>query len=220
MTTIPELGLLAGWYSGELAEPIPQWWPGAGLLPALQASVDRSGERLRIDAVRRGKLPPLFAHFGIDPAAPDAWESLALSLAVLHVPGFGVGYRPPPDGPLGFGLPFIPAKRGRGRPPKHPRGLLHELTKGAPKRPAHRPAMFTLQQKHEFVNGFDKATSEARARPGGPKTLRAAAVELFGDLAEQAMRDARRFRRELDCAKKSEKSRQAGRDLARFWHSP
>jgi hypothetical protein len=40
------------------------------------------------EKAREQKLPELFAYFKIDPSAPDAWQQLAYSLAIRHVPGF------------------------------------------------------------------------------------------------------------------------------------
>jgi hypothetical protein len=48
------------------------------------------------------KLPNLFAYFQIDPASPNAFMSLALSLAAKHVPGFR--YRTRQGAPRSIGL--------------------------------------------------------------------------------------------------------------------
>lgn len=148
-------------YSGELAEPIPR--PMGGLLGPGPAECERLDE-----AARRQKMPALFAHFGIDPNAADAWQRLATALAAVHVPGFQVQaplFDPgaPLWNPLGFGigLPSIPMKRGRGRPRKLPKytgrgllGLLSEAHEGERRRPG-RPLEVTMQEKAHAVQWFD-----------------------------------------------------------------
>jgi hypothetical protein len=71
-------------YTGELAEPIYE--PILGLL----------AELLRPEAERRAKerqtlkLKALFDWYQLDASAPNAWRSLALVLALVHVPGMQV----------------------------------------------------------------------------------------------------------------------------------
>ncbi len=86
----------AGDYRGELRRPINLPDPhkrqrrfnprGVFLL----TGETRAREAAEIERALAGKLPALFAHFGIPKDDPDRWEHLALALAHKHVRGFQV----------------------------------------------------------------------------------------------------------------------------------
>jgi hypothetical protein len=73
-----------GKYTGQLAEPIYE--PIGGLLAKLMrpTAKERALEQQAL------KLQALFAWHGVDSTAPNAWTSLAIALALAHVPGMQV----------------------------------------------------------------------------------------------------------------------------------
>jgi hypothetical protein len=85
-----------GDYPGELRQPIglpdPHYWQRrfSARGPLLRTSQTQAREVAEIERALAGKLPALFAHFGIREDDPDRWRQLALALARKHVPGFGV----------------------------------------------------------------------------------------------------------------------------------
>ena len=75
-------------YTGILNEP----------MPLLQNTVvGRTIEEQKIQRIEslQHRVGALFNHYGIDPAADNAWINLALSLAHDHVPAFQFGERKP-----------------------------------------------------------------------------------------------------------------------------
>ena len=87
-------------YRGELCQPIklpdPHKWqrrfnPRGPFLLTHQAQAREAAEFERAIA---GKLPALFAHFGIPEDDPDSWRQLAIALACKHVRGFQAGGHP------------------------------------------------------------------------------------------------------------------------------
>jgi hypothetical protein len=68
-------------YTGILDEPLPEFKP-----PGLLSDPDEEQRRWRALVIE--KFTALFVHFHIDPANPDAWRQLAITLAFKHVPGF------------------------------------------------------------------------------------------------------------------------------------
>ena len=86
----------AGDYRGELNRPInlpdphkrQRWFNPRG--PFLLTGATKAREAAEIEHALAGKLPALFAHFGILEDDPDRWQQLALALAHKHVRGFQV----------------------------------------------------------------------------------------------------------------------------------
>jgi hypothetical protein len=71
-------------YTGQLSEAIYE--PIGGLL----AELFRSEAEKRAREQQFLKLKALFAWYEIDPTGPNAWRSLAIALALVHVPGMTV----------------------------------------------------------------------------------------------------------------------------------
>ena len=204
----PTIQRKEGLYQGALAAAIPS--VGGGLLAASLQEIERI-----LHATRQQKMPALFAHFGIDPKASDAWEQLAYSLARRHVPGFQE-MLPVPSINIGpcrsIGLPWLsarPPKRRRGRPPKLREygvsgsgGLLDALHSTAKRRPG-RPEQFTRKEKCQLVAAFD----DEKARLGVTDELAAVAfikskrptLNAYNTrtLAKQIVRWVRRLRAEI-----------------------
>jgi hypothetical protein len=74
----------AGRYTGQLSEPIYE--PIGGLL----ADIMRPAAEKRAREQQFLKLRALFAWYRIDETGPNAWRSLAIGLALVHVPGMQV----------------------------------------------------------------------------------------------------------------------------------
>src|SRR4051812_47531190 len=73
-----------GKYTGQLGEPIYE--PIGGLL----ADIMRPAAEKRALEQRALKIQSLFAWHEIDSTVPNAWMSLAIALALAHVPGMQV----------------------------------------------------------------------------------------------------------------------------------
>lgn len=224
MATRGAAPLFAGLYFGDLTEPIPKEFPpGLGLLgPPTGTDLTAwiAADEKRIERLRHAKLPALFACFGIDPDAPDAWQALALALAVNHVAGFQVAAPALPDlsmrlmlGANQFDMSPSSAKRGRGRPRKAVGGLLSILAAAQSKRPAHRPPMYTVDEKRAMVQDFERRIADAKAKRPSLMTQKAAAEREFGEDATFLLAVVRRFKRELASVEKSEKFADAERIL-------
>lgn len=148
---------LLGLYTGVLAEPIAPLQTGATSMGLLGPRSDPADAEQQ----RREKLPALFDHFGIDPTGPDAWQSLTMALAEVHVPGFRLKLPEPqiawPSTSLAELLALNKRKRGRPRiykPGPAGAGLLGiGATPDASRAPG-RPAERTMDEKREFVVQF------------------------------------------------------------------
>jgi hypothetical protein len=81
-------------YTGDLASPLIE-------LSTLIAFFGGNAEAARRfhDHLLGAKHKALFDWYSIDPAAPDAWRRLAMSLASDHVPGMNAGPGPKQRGP-------------------------------------------------------------------------------------------------------------------------
>lgn len=206
---------LARFYSGELAAPIPR--PAHdGLLGPGADEIERYVREQRMQ-----KLPALFAHFDIDPGASDAWQRLALALADEHVPGFGLQRPLMPN----EWLPWSKPRRRRGRPRKPASvlpggGLLGSIQAPAPKRPAHRPATFTSEEKRGLIRDFEQRIAAVKEANPQCVTTKAAAEHEFGSEGQSLLAIIRRFKRELASVEKSEKFAETERILRGFGRRP
>jgi hypothetical protein len=72
-------------YRGELAKPIVEPPEPVGLLR--EDNAHRAARQRQL-----AKLETLFEHFKIDPTSKHRWLELAISLAVVHVPGMHVSF--------------------------------------------------------------------------------------------------------------------------------
>ena len=223
--------LTSAHYAGELqtgpTRPSPR-----GLLDLLS---ERDADAI-LEQEREGRLPLLFQHFGIDRESPQGWERLARELANRHVPGFSWSKGPPTLGysaNLGFGdmsafgflaAPTSPAKRGRGRPRKvSPSfgllGLLGTAAGGAPKRPAHRPARYTSEEKRRLVAYVDEQLARSRTEAGRPLTHRQLIAKVFSGDIDVNLRLYYRFKRDIENFDKSTKETDAVDILTSFGRS-
>ncbi len=75
-------------YTGILNEPMPL------LRNTVVGRTIEEQKNQRIESLQH-RVGALFNHYGIDPAADNAWINLALSLAHDHVPGFQFGGKKP-----------------------------------------------------------------------------------------------------------------------------
>ncbi len=96
-------------YRGELAKPIVERPEPLGLLR--EDNAHRAARQRQL-----AKLETLFEHFKIDPTSEHRWLELAISLAVVHVPGMRVSFD---------------AKRKGGRRRKWKAGQYEELLRDA-----------------------------------------------------------------------------------------
>lgn len=94
-------------YTGKLANPIYE-----PIFGGLLSELARPQAEKRANEQRLVKLQSLFVWYEIDPDAPNAWEKLAIFLALTHVPGMQVIHEP---------------KGKRGRKPSWKDGLANEL---------------------------------------------------------------------------------------------
>ena len=189
-----------------------------------------------LEQERERRLPLLFQHFGIDRESPQGWEQLARELANRHVPGFSWSNRTLTFGysanlglgdMSGFGFlaaPTSPAKRGRGRPRKvSPSfgllGLLGTAAGDAPKRPAHRPARYTNEEKRRLVAYVDEQLARRRTEAGRPLTHRQLIADLFSGDIDVNLRLYYRFKRDVESFDKSQENTDALRILQSFGRS-
>lgn len=80
-------------YTGELATPLIE----LSTLIAFFGGDAQAAQRY-YDSLWDAKLEALFERYSIDPAAPDVWKQLAISLAREHVPGMDAGPAPKKPG--------------------------------------------------------------------------------------------------------------------------
>jgi hypothetical protein len=169
-------------YKGELAEPIYE--PIGGV----NAEVMRAAAEARARDSQVKKIEALLAWYEIDPAAPDAWIKLAVTLALAHVPGLKVVHD---------------LKRSRGRKKTWRAGLGIELVrdveavlKAKPPRTTTADAIrFLMKDKTRIwkdhtepnlLTRHREARKEEQRRQIMVKSLKASLVNIFGSLPARA----------------------------------
>jgi hypothetical protein len=155
-------------YRGELAKPIVEPPEPFGLLR--KDNAHRAARQRQL-----AKLETLFEHFKIDPTSEHRWLELAISLAVVHVPGMRVSFD---------------AKSKGGRPGKWKAGEDEKLLRAAKRVQQGRTMTFAevvreLLKSEEYGNetfkNLDARYREARRRE---KT------KMFLGSDEEAVREA------------------------------
>ena len=79
-------------YEGTLAEPIYEPVLVLGLLRDERLAKAQAQQRARLRVI--SKFPELFKWYGINPNSSQRWLQLAVQLAIAHVPGMQIQFRP------------------------------------------------------------------------------------------------------------------------------
>jgi len=180
-------------WKGELAKPIrPKVIRPQGLFVTDAETVARANEemddlyRQAIEETRLEKLRLLMDHYGISDKAD--FFSLALALAIDHVPGFGIDPTPLRREQISDGVALVVQDNRTGRKLEWPPKRLDSLLS----------AVEDAKRKHGLSTDREAITVVARNREWGRPANHKGSDEQWLETLESRLQDAKRSKREIE----------------------